>query len=210
MAEKFVSTSRIILRTLSTLSILNNKYQSVSSAMMKQGIVPDMLDVAPDEELKIIYPTGVKVNLGNLLTPWQVSVKPIVEWEAFKYYYYLLLLVDLDVPSRTNPNLSEFQHWVVGNIPGNCVEEGETLTDYIGAMPEENTGCHRCVFLVYLQSKRIEFQERCLTDNTIKYRERFCAKLLSAKYRLGDPIAGNFFITNWDCFVDDLKEKFGD
>ena len=36
-------------------------------------------------------------------------------------------MTDPDAPTRTNPKMAEWQHWLVVNIPGNKVEEGEVL-----------------------------------------------------------------------------------
>jgi phosphatidylethanolamine-binding protein (PEBP) family uncharacterized protein len=34
----------------------------------------------------------------------------------------------------------EFRHWLVGNIPGDKVNQGETLTEYVGSGPPKDTG----------------------------------------------------------------------
>lgn len=40
----------------------------------------------------------------------------------------------------------EFRHWLVGNIPGDKVDQGETLTEYVGSGPPKDSGkiqvCH--------------------------------------------------------------------
>lgn len=36
---------------------------------------------------------------------------------------------DPDSPSRDTPRARSWQHWIVGNIPGSKVAEGETLTE---------------------------------------------------------------------------------
>lgn len=44
--------------------------------------------------LQISYPSGVKVNLGNELTPTQVKDEPTVTFEAEKDAYYLFAMTD--------------------------------------------------------------------------------------------------------------------
>lgn len=39
------------------------------------------------------------------------------------------LFSDPDAPSRKRPKNRSFQHWIVGNIPGNNVSAGDTLTE---------------------------------------------------------------------------------
>lgn len=53
--------------------------------------------------LKVSYPSGVTVSLGNELTPTQVKDVPQVSWEAEKGAYYTLLMTDpgnIDDPSH--------------------------------------------------------------------------------------------------------------
>lgn len=48
--------------------------------------------------------------------------------------------VDPDYPSPKNRSLGEWQHWLVGNIPGNDVKKGEVLSEYVGPVPHKDTG----------------------------------------------------------------------
>jgi phosphatidylethanolamine-binding protein (PEBP) family uncharacterized protein len=51
-----------------------------------------------------------------------------------------LISTDPDAPSRANPERREFRHWLVGNIPGDKLDQGETLTEYVGSGPPKDTG----------------------------------------------------------------------
>jgi hypothetical protein len=51
-----------------------------------------------------------------------------------------MLPTDPDAPSRANPVRREFRHWLVGNIPGDKVDQGDTLTEYVGSGPPKDTG----------------------------------------------------------------------
>lgn len=50
------------------------------------------------------------------------------------------LLTDPDAPSRQNPKLREWRHWLVVNIPGSEVSKGQTISDYNGPSPPKGTG----------------------------------------------------------------------
>lgn len=83
-------------------------YQSEASAgdvetkFRDEEIVPDVLAVLPElKVLKISYPSGVSVNLGNVLTPTQVKDKPTVEWEAEAGALYTLLMTGEFVKLQT-------------------------------------------------------------------------------------------------------------
>jgi phosphatidylethanolamine-binding protein len=102
--------------------------------------------------------------LGNELTPTLVKDVPTVEWTADAGSYYTLVMTDPDAPSRAEPKFREWHHWIVANIPGNDVGEGETLSAYIGSGPPQGTGLHRYVILVYKQGEKLEFDEPRLTN----------------------------------------------
>lgn len=44
-----------------------------------------------------------------------------------------------------------------GNIPGNKIENGETIIEYLQPFPPKGTGYHRFVFILYKQDKKIDF-----------------------------------------------------
>lgn len=68
----------------------------------------------------------------------------------------IFVLTDPDAPSRANPVRREFRHWLVGNIPGDKVDEGETLTEYVGSGPPKGTGeqLAECVIQMLLLSSQ--------------------------------------------------------
>lgn len=109
--------------------------------------------------MQVTYPSGVTVDLGNELTPTQVKDKPSLKWEHDDDSFYTLIMSDPDAPSRANPTIREVRHWYVVNIPGNKVDEGETLFDYIGSGPPKDTGLHRYVFILFKQPGKLEFDE---------------------------------------------------
>ena len=49
-------------------------------------------------------------------------------------------ITDPDAPSRADPQFREFHHWLVVNIPCYDVDQGETLTEFIGSGPPDGTG----------------------------------------------------------------------
>lgn len=103
--------------------------------------------------------------MGNELTPTQVKDIPEVKWDADPNKYYTLIMTDPDAPSRANPTYREFKHWVIVNIPGGKVAQGENLAEFIGSGPPEGTGLHRYVFLVYDQNGRKDFAMEPKTSN---------------------------------------------
>lgn len=42
------------------------------------------------------------------------------------------------------------------NIPGNKIEKGETIVEYLQPFPPKGTGYHRHIFILYKQEKKID------------------------------------------------------
>ncbi|XP_044730207.1 protein D2-like [Chrysoperla carnea] len=160
--------------------------------MEKLEIVPAIIPKTPDKVLEVKYPGNVKVDNGNQLTVDQTSKPPTVEWEAKEDAFYTLLMIDPDAPSRSNPKKAEWQHWLIGNIPGKNVKAGDVIIDYNGPTPPKNSGLHRYIFLVYEQpTGKISFKEKKIPKDSSEGRANFSIKDFSSKYKLNTPIAGN-------------------
>ncbi|KAH8382307.1 hypothetical protein KR009_002857 [Drosophila setifemur] len=169
------------------------------------GIIPDIIDVKPASKATIKYPSGVQVELGKELTPTQVKDQPTVEFDADAGSLYTLLVVDPDAPSREDPKFRELLHWLVINIPGNKVSEGQTVAEYIGAGPREGTGLHRYVFLVFKQNEKIT-TDKFVSKTSRTGRINVKARDYIQKYSFGGPVAGNFFQAQYDEYVKTLIE----
>ncbi|XP_018329658.1 protein D2 isoform X2 [Agrilus planipennis] len=179
-------------------------------AFEKHGAVPDVVDKAPTKVLEVSYPSGVKVDEGNILTPTQVKDPPSVKWQADNNEYYLLCMTDPDAPSRKEPAFREWHHWLIGNIPGNDISKGEVLSEYVGSGPPQGTGLHRYVFLLYKQPGKLTFTEKKLTNRSGDGRGKFSIRNLAKKYNLGDPVAGNLYQAEWDDYVPLLYKQLGE
>uniref|UniRef100_A0A0A9XHF3 OV-16 antigen n=2 Tax=Lygus hesperus TaxID=30085 RepID=A0A0A9XHF3_LYGHE len=179
--------------------------------MEANSIVPDVISKEPEGILKIIYNDGEsEVNFGNELTPTQVKDEPTtLEWNVEEDAYYLLCMTDPDAPSRDEPSWREWHHWLVGNIPGTDVSLGETLSAYVGSAPPPGTGLHRYCFLVYQQPDKLQFDEKRLTNQSAENRECFSISKFAEKYQLGDPVAGNFFVAQYDDWCAEVYKRFG-
>ncbi|KAJ8923657.1 hypothetical protein NQ315_010237 [Exocentrus adspersus] len=184
-------------------------FSSAAKTMEQQQVVPDVVDVAPEQVAEVKYSSGVTVNLGNVLTPTQVKDQPNVTWEADSSAFYTLCMTDPDAPSRQEPKFREWHHWLVGNIPGSDVSKGEVLSEYVGSGPPPKTGLHRYVFLIYKQNGKLNFDEKRLTNRSGDNRGCFSIRKFAEKYKLGQPIAGNFYQAEYDDYVPILYKQLG-
>jgi phosphatidylethanolamine-binding protein len=199
----------------------------VQSKFIENGIVPDVLESLPEiETLKVSYPSGVCVNLGNVLTPTQVKDEPTVEYEGEAGAFYTLLMTgelavwknwfrfnfhftskDPDAPTRSNPAVKEVRHWLVVNIKGKNMNSGKQAFEYIGSGPPKDTGLHRYVFLLFKQSNgKIDFDARRVTDRSLDGRLSTSTRQLISDFNL-QLVAGNFYQAEYDDYVPILYEQ---
>lgn len=68
--------------------------------------------------------------------------------------------------------------------------------------------CFRYVFLVYRQPQKLTFDEPH-KSNRDGSRGNFSAKKFADKYKLGQPIAGNFFQAQYDDSVPETHKQLG-
>ncbi|XP_014602749.1 PREDICTED: protein D2-like isoform X2 [Polistes canadensis] len=181
----------------------------MAEELQKHGVVPDVIDKAPSTLLDVSYPNNLVIEVGKVLTPTQVKDQPTVKWAGDANTFYTLCMTDPDVPSRKDPKFREWHHWLVGNIPGNDISKGETLSEYVGSGPPEGTSLHRYVFLLYKQPKKLTFDEKRLTNRSADDRGLFSIRKFAKKYNLGDPIAGNMYQAEYDDYVPILYKQLG-
>ncbi|XP_014667553.1 PREDICTED: protein D3-like [Priapulus caudatus] len=175
-------------------------------AMEKHEIVPDVVDKVAPNSIEIEY-ESCKVNMGDELTPTQVQKQPKkMTWPCDKGKFYTLIMTDPDAPSRKNPKFREWHHWMVGNIPGCDVHQGETLSEYVGSGPPEGTGLHRYVFMVYEQPGQVTFKWKKLYRSA-EGRASFKTKEFAASHNLDGPVACNMYQAQYDEYVPKLYEQ---
>ncbi|TKR81493.1 hypothetical protein L596_015355 [Steinernema carpocapsae] len=149
------------------------------------NIVPDIITVAPKDNLKVKYLTGggLEVLCGTRAEPSQVESTPWVTWHADHNSLYTLVMVDPDA----RPSVREWRHWLVMNIPGNLVTKGDVVTPYAGPSPPPGSGFHRYIVLAYKQLGKLD-----IGDLKSAPREQFRVAQFAEDFALGRPVAGNF------------------
>ncbi|GAV05077.1 hypothetical protein RvY_15260-1 [Ramazzottius varieornatus] len=173
-----------------------------SNVFERNCIVPDLIDVSPPDILEVLYPTGITVMYGNEMTAHMVQNPPaLVAWKADPCKFYTLSKSDLDTPSRANPTRSPLKHWLVINIPGRNVDKGDILGTYFGANPADGTGPHRYVFLAFLQNSKIDATDSFIQSLNLS-RMNFEIRDFARNFSLGNPVAGNFYVAQFQLPVN--------
>ncbi|ELK35755.1 39S ribosomal protein L38, mitochondrial [Myotis davidii] len=115
----------------------------------------------PRVPLHVAYAVGeddvMPVYHGNEVTPTEAAQAPEVTYEADEGSLWTLLLTNLD-GHLLEPD-AEYVHWLVTNIPGNRVAEGQETCPYLPPFPARDSGFHRFAFLLFKQEKPVDFSE---------------------------------------------------
>ncbi|KAH7958250.1 hypothetical protein HPB49_000280 [Dermacentor silvarum] len=178
-----------LLQPLPSVRAMSGAPILMHQSFMKSGIVTDVIATVPKHFVEVFYPDTPGVLLGNTLTPKQTESVPDVRVPGDPDHRYTVILLDPDAPSRKDPKMRHWLHWLVVNVPHN---DTTTLTKYAGPTPPPGTGPHRYVFLVYKQ-------KRAIARNGLKGFGKERAKFnLTAFLEAADAkelVAGNFFST---------------
>jgi len=197
---------------------------TINQLLKQSGIIPEMMDIAPKQILKIVYQNNnvLHNNMGKTNTPTQVRYQPLsITWPDMKPdRYYTIIMIDPDMPARSTPINEKTQvlHWLMVNIPGTGVG-GRQLAPYIGSGPPPSTGVHRYTFFVFDEGTTPKdytgVKPFDLIDVTRRVNWSFTQDGKPWTFRgfqewagLGMPIAGNFYQAQWDAWVDQLWRTF--
>ncbi|KAL3185690.1 hypothetical protein MRX96_028593 [Rhipicephalus microplus] len=153
----------------------------------KSEIVTDVIPAVPERALNVSYPAGAVVNLGNFLTPAQTADAPDVNVVGDPDHWYTVILLDPDAPSRSDPKMRHWLHWLVVNVPHN---ETTTLMKYAGPTPPPGSGRHRYVFLAYEQKQPVA---RNALSGFAKERAKFNLTAFLEALGVHQLVAANFF-----------------
>ncbi|KAL9351945.1 hypothetical protein Peur_054625 [Populus x canadensis] len=177
-------------------------------------VIGDVLDpFTRSISLRVNY-NSREVNNGCELKPSHVVNQPRVDigGEDLRTFY-TLVMVDPDAPSPSNPNLREYLHWLVTDIPAttganfehfgcqdNIILQNMIPNDPISEnillangqevvcyeSPRPTAGIHRFVFVLFRQLGR-------QTVYPPGWRQNFNTRDFAELYNLGSPVAAVYF-----------------
>ncbi|KAF8845560.1 PEBP-like protein [Paxillus ammoniavirescens] len=149
---------------------LLDPFSAVTVAVRQAGIIPDVIPdkspFTPEALLVVKWPTGKQATLGNTLTTIDTADEPSVSFTPMQSFAaasdigYTLVMTDPDAPSRENPKMGQWRHWVVTGLQAPALTALDTgdlrarfsksaTTPYQPPAPPRGTGPHRYVFLLY-------------------------------------------------------------
>ncbi|XP_076286146.1 mitochondrial ribosomal protein L38 [Lasioglossum baleicum] len=146
----------------------------------------------------------VRVYTGNVIKPSEAREPPNVNYSAKDDTLWTLIM------STPDGNLqkwnSEYCHWFVGNIPGNAVEKGEQIVDYMKPIPSRGIGYYRYIFVLYKQNKRLDYSKYEKAQPCLQLEERNWTTLEFYREYQDDltPAGLAFFQSDWDSSVTEF------
>uniref|UniRef100_A0A7N0VLN8 Flowering locus T n=1 Tax=Kalanchoe fedtschenkoi TaxID=63787 RepID=A0A7N0VLN8_KALFE len=149
-------------------------------------VVGDVLDpFTRSISLRVSY-NGKELTNGCELKPSQVVSQPRVDIGGDDLRtFYTLVMVDPDAPSPSDPNLREYLHWLVTDIPATTgASFGQEIVCY--ESPRPTAGIHRFVFVLFRQLGR-------QTVYAPGWRQHFKTREFAELYNLGSPVAALYF-----------------
>ena len=157
--ESYEDISKIYDQSLEDLG-LENLIKSSNSNQIERLKTP--IVVKYNENLTL-HTAGVR--LVGELNENNTALAPIsCHFPRFDEKFYSLMLLDIDKPTRTNPESSPWLHWLITNLKGDTGElhflrSGEILKNYNPPRPTAFSNWHRYVFLIVEQNKKLTFDE---------------------------------------------------
>ncbi|XP_073949255.1 large ribosomal subunit protein mL38-like [Choristoneura fumiferana] len=159
----------------------------------------------PFKNLDIFYDLKEKalpVYCGNVIKPSEALNSPTVSYESDGNTMWTLVLSSLD--GHLNENDKEYVHWFIANIPGNHIEKGDRLVEYLQPFPLKGTGYHRYVFVLYKQNERMIYDLPQVSSSSPLESRTFESRSWYQKYQDKITPAGlAFYQTDWDSSVKD-------
>lgn len=101
--------------------------------------------------------TSLPVYSGNVIKPTEAKMAPTITYESHEDALWTLTLTNLD--GHLYENDKEYIHWLVANIPGSSIEEGDLIAEYLQPFPLKGTGYHRYVFVLYKQDGKVSYND---------------------------------------------------
>ncbi|CAK9802431.1 39S ribosomal protein L38, mitochondrial [Anthophora plagiata] len=176
------------------------------------GIFQDLFEDAfffPVVPLEINYrikddDTFVRVHTGNVIKPSEACKSPEVKYKAEEGSLWTLVMCTPDGNLENSSN--EYCHWFLGNIPGNRVEQGDQLMDYLTPIPARGVGYYRYIFVLYKQNQHLNYTEFKRVQPCLHLKERNWNTLeFYRKYQdYLTPAGLAFFQSDWDPTVKEV------
>lgn len=193
-------TLLIPLETVRKEWMAKNEFSTTTKLAKHYGIFEHMFqkkEFVSSVRMSVKFGNTDQVHYGNFLTPSQTTHEPAVDYDCSEDSHWTLVLANPD--GNLFEKGKEVLHWMIGNIPGSRISNGQILCEYLPPVPVQGTGFHRFVFCLIKQNGELDLSNyvnknpRDITSRT------FSLPKFLAKHRKDLTPAGLcFFQATWD------------
>ncbi|KAF0991198.1 hypothetical protein HZS_3274 [Henneguya salminicola] len=188
--------------------LLNYLSISTGEDHMSRNRVWDILNSSPTPLLEFRL-SGLPIMKEMIFKNYELAAfrqTPYVAIPNSTDQLYTMVLIDPDVPTKEKSDQDVYMHWLVINIFYGNYQTGSECIPYAPPTPPANTGQHRYIFALYIQSDR----EVCKPKFPIYpggSKERAHRKLrnIVETYGLKGPISANAFYVDSSSETPDFK-----
>ncbi|XP_055934592.1 protein D2-like [Argiope bruennichi] len=170
----------------SAICVIGCRCQCDLSNFRKSKIVPDIVSDMPEKPLQVTF-FNKSFDCGTNTGYFRSLKAPTIQYQADNETLYTLIMLDADAPFPDLNISTTFLHWLIVNIPGNNVNEGQTIASYIVPFPPPLLGPHRYIILIYQQPEKIDPKEESPA------RFSFNVNAYARSHNLQGPSYGYFF-----------------
>ncbi|KAF7586719.1 hypothetical protein BBP40_008398 [Aspergillus hancockii] len=181
-----------------------SQFKDLIPSLRAAGLFPNSAplipeDFSPSTELEVTFGER-SVSLGNLFRVSEVKSAPKISFAPEKEELpspqkYTLLLTDPDAPTPDDPKFAYWRHWVVSGLQpsGSAVASAQTLTEYLGPGPKDNSRPHRYLFLLFREPKGLSLSKEDVGGEEFTDRRSFKAAEWAQKHEL-ELVAVNWML----------------
>ncbi|XP_052743713.1 protein D3-like [Bicyclus anynana] len=206
MWSLLIPTLLIFVRTVVPA---NDQSDCIDEKYRNFMIVPQIIPISPPEVVSDIFGDYAS-NFGNRIPTCATRTRPFTTWpNANENNLYSLIAIAPDLPQFYTSTLGiQSLYGLIVNIPGGDVERGDKLAPYVPPICIPGYRDFRFVCLIYQQQNRISGIKQLMYRYSTNFGNFSISEFVS-RYRLGNPIAGNFFRTlcRVPCKIDDVCEE---
>ncbi|KAF7834582.1 protein MOTHER of FT and TFL1 [Senna tora] len=149
-------------------------------------VIGDVVDMFVPSVAMSVYYGPKHVTNGCDIKPSMAINPPKITLTGNINELYTLVMTDPDAPSPSEPNMREWIHWIVVDIPGGTnPNRGKEILPYVGPRPP--VGIHRFILVLFKQKQALGLVDQ--PSSRIGFNTRFFARQLE----LGLPVATVYF-----------------
>nr|AZL87182.1 mother of FT and TFL1-like 2 [Petunia x hybrida] len=150
-------------------------------------VIGDVVDMFVPSVTMSVYFGSKHVTNGCDIKPSIATDPPKITVGGHAADLFTLVMTDPDAPSPSEPNMREWVHWIVTDIPGcNNVARGKELLGYVGPRPP--VGIHRYILVL--------FRQKAPMPGILQpplCRSHFSTRAFAQQLDLGIPVATVYF-----------------